>query len=59
MGFRKISIHEELITAIEKVMEETGTYRSIAEFVSEAVRLRLEQLAKREVSEDPPKKGCL
>lgn len=59
MGFRKISIQEELVVAIEKVMDETGTYRSIAEFVSEAVRLRLEQLGKKEAAEDSPKDGCL
>ena len=37
--FRKISLHNNLITKVEKVMKETGSYRSIAEFVSEASRL--------------------
>ena len=46
--FRRISLHNDLITKVEEVMEETGRYRSIAEFVSEAVRLRIEQLQKRE-----------
>lgn len=42
--FRKISIDSKLIEAVEEVMEKTGRYRSIAEFVSEAVRLRVEEL---------------
>jgi Arc/MetJ-type ribon-helix-helix transcriptional regulator len=44
MGFRKISIQEELVEAVRQYVEESGNYRSIAEFVSEAIRLRLEQL---------------
>ncbi len=44
-GFRSISIREELIQAVEKAMREHGGYRSIADFVSEAIRLRLEQLS--------------
>ena len=46
--FRKISLHNNLITKVEEVMEETGAYRSIAEFVSEAIRLRIEELQKKE-----------
>ena len=44
MGFRKISIQEELVEAVRQYIEGSGSYRSIAEFVSEAIRLRLEQL---------------
>jgi Arc/MetJ-type ribon-helix-helix transcriptional regulator len=44
MGFRKISIQEELVELVNQYVEESGSYRSIAEFVSEAIRLRLEQL---------------
>ena len=43
--FRKISLHNGLITRVEKVVKERG-YRSIAEFISEAARLRMEQLQK-------------
>jgi len=46
--FRKISLQEQLVTSIEKVIKEVGTYRSIAEFVSEAVRLRIEDIEKQE-----------
>jgi len=42
-GFRSISIREELVRKIEKILKKKG-YRSIADFVSEAVRLRLEEL---------------
>ena len=48
MVFRKISLQEQLVTSIEKVIKEVGTYRSIAEFVSEAVRLRIEDIEKQE-----------
>jgi Arc/MetJ-type ribon-helix-helix transcriptional regulator len=44
MGFRKISIQDELVELVSQYVEESGSYRSIAEFVSEAIRLRLEQL---------------
>lgn len=41
--WRTISIRQELIREIEKALE-TGRYRSVSEFVSEAIRLRLEEL---------------
>jgi glycine cleavage system H protein len=41
--WRTISIKQELIEEIEKAVK-TGRYRSISEFVSEAIRLRLEEL---------------
>ncbi|MEM2093064.1 MAG: glycine cleavage system protein GcvH [Candidatus Bathyarchaeia archaeon] len=41
--WRTISIRQELIKEIEKALE-TGRYRSVSEFVSEAIRLRLEEL---------------
>jgi len=50
MGFRKISIQEELVESVRRYVEESGSYRSIAEFVSEAIRLRLEQLKSLEVT---------
>ena len=37
--FRKISLHNGLITKVEEVMKAAGSYRSIAEFISEATRL--------------------
>ena len=44
--YRKISIRNNLITQVERIMEKTDRYRSIADFVSEAIRLRIEALEK-------------
>jgi glycine cleavage system H protein len=41
--WKTVSIRQELIKEIEKALK-TGRYRSISEFVSEAIRLRLEEL---------------
>jgi len=41
-----VSIREELIEEIRKLMKRTGRYRSISEFVAEAIRLRLEETAR-------------
>jgi glycine cleavage system H protein len=45
--WKTISIRQELIKEIEKMIK-TGRYRSISEFVSEAIRLRLEELSRAE-----------
>ncbi len=45
--WKTISIRQELIKEIEKIIK-AGRYRSISEFVSEAVRLRLEELTRTE-----------
>jgi len=42
-----ISLREELIEEIRKLMKRTGRYRSISEFVAEAIRLRLEEMARK------------
>ncbi|MEM1607188.1 MAG: glycine cleavage system protein GcvH [Candidatus Bathyarchaeia archaeon] len=41
--WKTVSIREELIEEVEKAVK-TGKYRSISEFVSEAIRLRLEEI---------------
>lgn len=41
-----VSIRAELIEEIRKLMKRTGRYRSISEFVAEAIRLRLEETAR-------------
>jgi Arc/MetJ-type ribon-helix-helix transcriptional regulator len=40
-----VSIRGELIEEIRQLMKRTGRYRSISEFVAEAIRLRLEEMA--------------
>lgn len=41
--WKTVSIRQELIDEVEKAVK-TGKYRSISEFVSEAIRLRLEEI---------------
>jgi glycine cleavage system H protein len=54
--WKTVSIRQELIKEIEKALE-TGRYRSISEFVSEAIRLRLEEFMRAEgISVDKRKK---
>jgi metal-responsive CopG/Arc/MetJ family transcriptional regulator len=43
--YRNISLRADLVGEIEKVIK-NKRYRSIAEFVAEAARLRLEELEK-------------
>jgi Arc/MetJ-type ribon-helix-helix transcriptional regulator len=45
--WKTVSIRQELIKEIEKAIQ-TGRYRSISEFVSEAIRLRLEEVMRTE-----------
>jgi len=45
--FRSVSLNADLFGAVEDFIRQKGTrYRSVADFVSEATRLRLEQLEK-------------
>jgi len=41
--WKTVSIRQELMEEVEKAVK-TGRYRSVSEFVSEAIRLRLEEL---------------
>ena len=43
-SFRSISLRSELVEEVEKFIGENPVYRSIADFISEAVRLRLQAL---------------
>ena len=45
--WKTVSIRQELIKEIERLLR-TGRYRSVSEFVSEAIRLRLEELMRAE-----------
>jgi len=40
-----ISLRKELIEEIRNLLKRTGRYRSISEFIAEAIRLRLEEMA--------------
>ena len=45
-GFKGISLKASLVNEVEALINTGSGYRSVAEFVSEATRLRLEQLRK-------------
>ena len=47
-NYRSVSVREELVERIEKLIRRVKTYHSIAEFVSEAVRLRVEAVERQE-----------
>jgi len=51
-NYRGVSLPNELVTKVEQLIKKFRTYRTIAEFVSEAVRLRLETLEKPEKTEE-------
>jgi len=51
-NYRGVSLPNELVTKVEQLIKKFWTYRTIAEFVSEAVRLRLETLEKHENTEE-------
>jgi len=47
-NYRGVSLPENLVKRVKKLIEKLGTYRTIAEFVKEAVRLRIEALEKQQ-----------
>jgi len=59
-NYRSVSVREELVDRVEKLIRRIKTYHSVAEFVSEAVRLRVEAIERQEKLrgeyEDEPEK---
>jgi Arc/MetJ-type ribon-helix-helix transcriptional regulator len=51
-NYKGVSLKEELVHRIKIIICQLGTYHSVAEFVSEAVRLRLEVVEKQCKSEE-------
>jgi Arc/MetJ-type ribon-helix-helix transcriptional regulator len=45
-NYKSLSINGELIEHVNRLIKQVGTYHSVSEFVSEAVRLRIEVLEK-------------
>jgi Arc/MetJ-type ribon-helix-helix transcriptional regulator len=45
-NYRSVSINDELVDRVRQLIQQIGTYHSVSEFVSEAVRLRIETLEK-------------
>jgi Arc/MetJ-type ribon-helix-helix transcriptional regulator len=58
-NYRSVSVREELVERVERLIRRVKTYHSVAEFVSEAVRLRVEAIERqekpREVEDEPEK----
>lgn len=44
--FRGVSLKGNLVGEVENFIEEFPAYKSVAEFVSEAIRLRMEEIRK-------------
>jgi Arc/MetJ-type ribon-helix-helix transcriptional regulator len=44
--FRGVSLKRELVEQVEKLVKENPQYKSIADFVHEAVRLRMQEVKK-------------
>ena len=40
-NYKSVSINSELIERVNKLIKQIGTYHSVSEFVSEALRLRI------------------
>jgi Arc/MetJ-type ribon-helix-helix transcriptional regulator len=47
-NYKGVTLREELVERVKKLIAKVGTYHSVAEFVSEAVRLRVEEIEKQE-----------
>jgi len=48
--FRGVSLRKDLVDEIEKFIESFGRYKSVTDFITEAARLRLEELQKQYVN---------
>jgi len=55
-NYRSLSINDELIEHVKQLIKKVGTYHSVSEFVSEAVRLRIEVLEKTNTNQEHPPK---
>jgi Arc/MetJ-type ribon-helix-helix transcriptional regulator len=51
-NYRSVSINDKIIDCVKKLIETLRTYHSVSEFISEAVRLRVETLEKQYRGED-------
>ena len=51
-NYKSVSINDAVVRRVKNLIETLGTYHSVAEFVSEAVRLRVETLQKQHGGED-------
>jgi Arc/MetJ-type ribon-helix-helix transcriptional regulator len=54
-NYRSVSISDELFDRVKRLIDKLGTYRSLAGFISEAVRLRIESLEEQVKTQDRDK----
>ena len=47
-NYKGVSLPEDLVERVKQLIEKLGTYGTVAEFVKEAVRLRIETLEKQQ-----------
>ncbi|MGB9774830.1 MAG: hypothetical protein ACPL4I_12600 [Bacteroidota bacterium] len=50
--YKSVTLREELVERVKRLIAKVKTYHSVAEFVSEAVRLRVEAVEKQEKAGD-------
>ena len=53
-GFRGISLRKSLVDEVQQFIASFGRYKNVTEFISEATRLRLEDLQKQYVNTQEP-----
>jgi Arc/MetJ-type ribon-helix-helix transcriptional regulator len=54
-NYRSVSINDQLIKHVKQLIQKLRTYHSVSEFVSEAVRLRIETLEEQQKNGEPEK----
>jgi len=47
-NYKGVSLPENLVERVKQLIKKLGTYRTVAEFVKEAVRFRIEALEKQQ-----------
>jgi Arc/MetJ-type ribon-helix-helix transcriptional regulator len=47
-NYRSVTLNDQLVERVKQIVRKFGTYHSVSEFISEAVRLRLEAIEKQE-----------
>ena len=51
-NYKGVTLKQQLVERVRQSIKKTGTYHSVAEFVSEAVRLRLEAIEKQDKTDE-------
>jgi len=48
-GYKTVLVREELLKRVKKIVEARIGYRSMSEFINEAIRIRLEQIESNQI----------